>query len=99
MFLSELGNAIKKKMINDFADIEVLYFKPGRIRIYARQVHHNRANTKVLVNYLTNMKEIKNFSVNPHTGSVLIEYLPEDIAGNKFLQELEDSLRKKHGRR
>lgn len=101
--LGELGNVFKNKLVekfmNDAANIEVLYFNPGRIRVYARQIHHNAANAKRLVDYLRSVKEVKNFSVNPQTGSVLVEYLPEEVADNNFLRDLEELLRKKHERR
>ena len=77
---------------NNFAGIEVLHFNPGRIRVYAPQVHHNAANTKWLVDYLNGMKEIKHFAVNPQTGSVLVEYWPEAVADNTFLRDLEELL-------
>jgi len=35
------------------------------------------------------MTEIHNFSANPVTGSVLIQYSPNDVGSNSFLAEVE----------
>lgn len=88
-FLEELGGAVKIKMLQQLPGIKVMHYIPGRVRIYSPQLHHNQSRALDLDNFLSGVKEINNFSVNHQTGTVLIEYSPESVSGNKFLQEIE----------
>lgn len=87
--MEEFGGAVKIKVLKQLPGIEVMHYIPGRVRIYSPQLHHNQARALDLDNYLAGIKEINNFSVNHQTGTVLIEYSPDSVAGNKFLREIE----------
>ncbi len=52
MLPGQLGGVLKRKLVDHAGDLEVLHFSPGRIRVYARQVHHNSANAKAVADYL-----------------------------------------------
>lgn len=97
--LSEIGEAVKKKMLQHLTGVQVLHYIPGRVRLYSRQIHNKTDKAKALYDYLADIKEIKQFNINSQTGSVLIEYLPEAVAGNKFLQEIEILIVSKYNRR
>ncbi|AEG59155.1 HMA2 domain-containing protein [Desulforamulus ruminis] len=98
-FLEEIGGTVKKKMFRHLTGVQVLHYIPGRVRIYSRQIHNNQTKAQDLSNYLADIKEIQNFTVNHQTGSVLIEYSPEAVLGNKFLQEIEGLIASKYDRR
>lgn len=78
--------------------VQVLHYIPGRVRLYSRQLVRNQELADAIGNYLKAIPEIRCFTVNPATGSVLIQYSPEDISGNPFLQEIEAFVLKQYGR-
>ncbi|WP_304542711.1 HMA2 domain-containing protein [Desulforamulus aquiferis] len=97
--LEELSGSLRKKMLQHVAGVQVLHYIPGRVRIYFRQIYNSPAKAEELRNYLGGFKEIRSFTVNHQTGTVLIEYSPEAVAGNKFLQEIEKLIVSRYDRR
>lgn len=77
-------------------EAKIAHFIPGRIRIISPLVHNNPTNVALVKSYLNNLKEIKNFSVNQHTGSIVLEYSPEDIAQGSLLSEIEGIIAKNY---
>lgn len=68
---------------------QVLHYLPGRVRLYSHQLLNNLNHAHQVKEYLNTMLEIHNFSVNPATGSILIQYSPDDIGNNPLLAEVE----------
>ena len=79
--------------------VQVLHYVPGRVRLYSHQLLHNLDNVQQVTKYLQSVKEIHTFSVNPGTGSILIQYSPEAIASHPLLKEVEKLVVKQCGRR
>ena len=49
----------------------------GRIRAYSTLIKGNSRNAQALTEYFSSVKELKSFSINDVTGSILIEYDPQ----------------------
>jgi hypothetical protein len=81
-----------------FHQVQVLHYIPGRVRLYSRHLVHNPELADAVSDYLQAIPEIRSFTVNPATGSVLIQYSPEDISGNPFLREVDEFVRKQYRR-
>lgn len=79
-------------------NIQVLHYIRGRVRLYSHHLLYNTTAASELNSYLETLPEISHFSVNPATGSVLIQYSPEDVANNPLLQDLEKLIAKQYGR-
>lgn len=79
-------------------NIQVLHYIRGRVRLYSQLLLNNASAASELNSYLETIQEISHFSVNPATGSVLIQYSPEDVAKNPLLQDLERLVEKQYGR-
>ncbi|MGN0914980.1 MAG: HMA2 domain-containing protein [Succinivibrio sp.] len=93
-FLSQFFN--EKKYF--LSTVTVASYIPGRIRVYSSLIKGNHENAKSLEEYFSKFKELKSFSINEVTGSVLIEYDVDKLASNKELHEIEQCLRKKAGK-
>jgi len=78
--------------------VQVLHYIPGRVRLYSRHLVNNPEVARQVFTHLKDMPEIKDFSVNPATGSVLIQYSPEGVFKNPLLRELEQLVAKQKGR-
>jgi len=93
-FLSQFFN--EKKYF--LSTVTVSSYIPGRIRGYSSLIKGNHENAVALEEYFSQFKELKRFSINEVTGSILIEYDVETLASNPELLEIEISLRKKAGK-
>ncbi len=80
-------------------NVEVLHYVPGRVRLYSNQLINNPGNVQQVESYLNSVSEIQTFSINPGTGSVLIQYSPDDVAGNPLLTEVEKLVARQYRRR
>lgn len=69
--------------------VEVASYIPGRIRVYSRALVNNPQLKEKVEQSLGKYPELEKITVNLITGSVLIEYLPENIKGNSELCEIE----------
>jgi hypothetical protein len=79
--------------------VEVLHYVPGRVRLYSSQLVNNPINVQQVTAYLDSVSEIHTFSVNPGTGSVLIQYSPDDMAKHPLLTEVEKLVARQYRRR
>lgn len=95
------ANFFNQKTASSFLSqhVEVLHYVPGRVRLYSNQLLNNPGNVQQVKNYLDSVSEIHMFSVNPETGSVLIQYSPNDVAENPFLIEMEKLVARQYRRR
>lgn len=91
-----LSPAVKVKLF--MQQVQVLHYMPGRVRLYASQLVGNPELVRQISQHLTAIPEIKEFSLNPATGSLLIRYSPEDVARNPFLRDIEQLVVKQYGR-
>ena len=64
----------------------------GRIRAYSTLIKDNNRNAQALAEYFSSVKELKSFSINDVTGSILIEYDPQTIRNNVEFLKLEQYL-------
>lgn len=78
--------------------IQVLHYMPGRVRLYVKQVNNKPEIAAQVRAYLEKMPEIKEFSINTATGSILIHYSPEGVLQNPFLRDLEERVARQYGR-
>lgn len=79
--------------------VQVLHYIPGRARLYSHQLLNNVSNVQQVTKYLNSVKEIDTFSINPGTGSILIQYSPKAVASHPLLKEVENLVAKQCGRR
>jgi len=95
------ANFVKQKSAISFLSqhVEVLHYVPGRVRLFSHQLINNPDNVQQVKKYLDSISEIHAFSVNPGTGSVLIQYSPVDVAGNPLLTEVEKLVARQYRRR
>jgi len=78
--------------------VQVSHYIPGRVRLYSRELLNNFENVQKVQEYLTSVAEIHSFSINPATGSILIQYSPEDVAKQPLLKEVEKLVAKQYRR-
>lgn len=99
-FFTDCTNFVKqKRVISSLAQhVEVLHYIPGRVRLFSRQLVNNPDNVQQVKNYLDSVAEIHTFSVNPGTGSILIQYSPVDVANNPLLTEVENLVARQYRR-
>ncbi|WP_371372912.1 HMA2 domain-containing protein [Sporomusa aerivorans] len=93
---SLLGPSVKVKMF--MQKIQVLHYIPGRVRLYSQHLINNPEVVRQVRQHLESMPEIREFKLNPATGSLLIQYSPEDVARNPFLRDVEQLVVKQYGR-
>lgn len=91
-----LNPSLKVKLL--LQQIQVLHYIPGRVRLYSQHIVNNPEVVRQVTEYLRTIPEIKQFSVNMATGSLLIQYSPQDVACNPFLQKVEQLVVKQYGR-
>lgn len=89
--LASCTNYPPQKTSISFLDhnMRVMHYLPGRVRLYSRQLLNNLDNADRIKEYLNSVPEIHNFSINPATGSVLLQYSPDDVGCNSFLVDVE----------
>lgn len=92
----KLTNSARKTYL--LQQVQVLHYMRGRVRLYSRHLVNNARAAAEIREQLETAPEVTSFSVNAITGSILIEYSPEKIAGNPLLQELEQLAAKQYGR-
>lgn len=69
--------------------VEVASYIPGRIRVYSKALVNNPQLKMKVEQSFIKYPELDKFTINTITGSVLIEYHPENIKNNKELCEME----------
>lgn len=77
---------------------QVLHYMPGRVRLSSQHLLNNPEAVREVTEHLKTIPEIKQFTVNAATGSVLIQYSPEDVSRNPFLRDVEQLVAKQYGR-
>ena len=93
---ADLMDSSKKKLI--LQQIQVLHYMPGRVRIYSKHLINHPERVQQVNSYLKAMPEIKQFTINSATGSILIQYSPDDVSRNPFLRDVEQLVVKQYGR-
>lgn len=95
------ANFFSQKAVITFLSkhVKVLHYMPGRVRLYSHELLNNKTNVQQLTNYLDSIGEIHAFSINPETGSILIQYAPEGVASQPLLKEVENLVVRQWGRR
>ncbi len=78
------------------ASVKVTSYIPGRIRCYSDLIRNNEKNCQLLASSFKGFQEIKEFKINPVTGSVLIIYAVEELAKNPYLKKMEEQLKNKY---
>ena len=78
--------------------VEVGSYLPGRIRVYSKALVNNPGLKQKVESELAAYSELDKVTVNTLSGSVLIEYKPENIKDNKELLEIETYVREHAGR-
>lgn len=73
--------------------VEVASYIPGRIRVYSKALINNPQLKEKVEMSLAKYPELSKVTINLITGSVLIEYNPENIKGNKDLLEMENYMK------
>ncbi|TWH46166.1 HMA2 domain-containing protein [Sporomusa sp. KB1] len=91
-----LMDSSKKKLF--LQQIQVLHYMPGRVRLQSQYVINNPEIVRQVSLHLKTMPEIKQFTINSATGSILIQYSPEDVSRNPFLRDIEQLVVKQYGR-
>lgn len=69
--------------------VEVASYIPGRIRVYSKALINNPQLKAKTEQSLAKYPELDKVTINIISGSVLIEYRPENIRNNKELYEME----------
>ena len=69
--------------------VEVASYIPGRIRVYSKALINNPQLKAKTEQSLAKYSELDKVTINIISGSVLIEYRPENIRNNKELYEME----------
>ena len=77
---------------------QVLHYMPGRVRLFSQHLLNNQEVARQVSEYLATIPEIKDFTVNAATGSLLIHYSSEDISQNPLLRDVEKIVAKQYGR-
>ena len=77
---------------------QVLHYMPGRVRLFSQHLLNNQEVSRQVSEYLATIPEIKDFTVNAATGSLLIHYSSEDISQNPLLRDVEKIVAKQYGR-
>ncbi|QDR82902.1 HMA2 domain-containing protein [Sporomusa termitida] len=77
---------------------QVLHYMPGRVRLFSQHLLNNQAVARQVSEHLEAIPEIKSFTVNAATGSLLIHYSPEDISQNPLLRDIEKLVAEQYGR-
>ncbi len=77
---------------------QVLHYMPGRVRLFSQHLLNNQEVARQVSEQLAAIPEIKDFTVNAATGSLLIHYSPEDISQNPLLRDVEKIVAKQYGR-
>lgn len=65
--------------------IVIAHMIPGRIRVVYKELCKNDAIYTTIYERLSELKDIKNFSINRITGSVIIEYESKNVEKTSFL--------------
>lgn len=78
--------------------VEVGSYMPGRIRVYSKALINNLELKEKVAGSLAKYTELDKVTINTVSGSVLIEYKPENIKSNKELCDIEAYI-KQHAKR
>lgn len=70
--------------------VKVASYIPGRIRVYSKALINNPQLKEKVENALAKYPELDKVTINLISGSVLIQYRPENIKANKELCEIEN---------
>ncbi len=75
--------------------VEIGSYLPGRIRVYSKKLINNPELRNQVELSLLKYRELDKITVNSVSGSVLIEYNPVKIRGNKELCDIEEYIKKR----
>lgn len=94
------ANFLNQKTASSFLSehVQVLHYVPGRVRLYSHQLLNNLDRAHQVKEYLNSVTAIHTFSVNPATGSVLIQYSPGDAGSHPLLAEVEKLVARQYRR-
>lgn len=79
----------KTKLEYFLQSVEISAFLPGRIRLHSKQLVQNPQLQKEVAATLQGFKELSAVTINPLTGSVLIQYVPALLQQNPELARME----------
>ena len=78
--------------------VEIGSYLPGRIRVYSKALINNPSLKQKVESELTSYSELDKVTINTMSGSILIEYSPANIQGNKDLVEIEQYVKARAAR-
>lgn len=87
--------AIKGKAKFLVSKVQIASLIEGRLRVIYGELKTDAALRQQVASELSQVSEITSFTINPTTGSVLINYDPKRADQNQFLTELLREARKK----
>lgn len=77
---------------------QILHYLQGRVRLYSQHLVNNQNLACKIGDYLATIPEIIQFTVNTATGSLLIQYSPENVSRSPLLRGIEQQAVKQYGR-
>lgn len=80
--------AIKGKAKFLVSQVQIASMIEGRLRVIYTELKHDAVLRSQVHDELSQIKEITSFTINPTTGSVVINYDQGKAAQNQFLSEL-----------
>lgn len=87
--IRNMAKRVKARILFDTGELRVLHFVSGRIRLQVRSMVGQPEKMEHMVQQLKQIPELTEVTVNPATGSILLQYVPEAVAQNPLLKELE----------
>ena len=93
LFSSFSADALKADLV--LRSVKIVHFCEGQIEAIYEKVSDKETYAD-LCEHLDKIREIDNYSVNPDTGSIVINYDPAKILPKTFLGHLVEGARKKY---
>lgn len=87
--IRNMAKRVKARILFETGELRVLHFVSGRIRLQVRSMVGQPEKMDHIVQQLKQIPELTEVTVNPATGSILLQYVPEAVAKNPLLKELE----------
>jgi hypothetical protein len=78
------------------SQVQVAHYIAGRIRLYCPRLVNNPALAEEIKASLAQIAELRSYKLNIYTGSILLEYVPSDVAKNPRLAKIEQAVIKKY---
>ena len=73
--------------------MQVRSFIEGRVRLYSPCFVNQPTLQRQAEEYILSFRGVQKAKINPTTGSLLIEYLPDELRRNPKLAAIEENLR------